>query len=49
MQEKSRNSLIASSGYKAEDIFRTDNGIKIRLEGFFGKKISSINKIHGKK
>jgi len=49
MQEKSRNSLIATSGFTAEDIFRTDNGIKIGLEGFFGKKISSINKIHGKK
>lgn len=49
IQEYSKNSLTAKSGFKAEDIFRTDEIIKCKLEKFFGKKISSLHKIHGKK
>lgn len=49
IQECSKNSLTAKSGFKAEDIFRTDNLIKCSLEKYFGKNIISLNKIHGKK
>ena len=49
MQEYSKNSLTAKSGFKAEDIFRTDPLIKLSLEKYFGKQITSLNKIHGKK
>jgi hypothetical protein len=49
MQESSKNSLTAKSGFKAEDIFRSDPLIKSQLESYFGKKIVSLNKIHGKK
>lgn len=49
MQEYTKNSLTAKSGFKAEDIFRTDESIKCKLEEHFGKKISSLDKIHGKK
>jgi len=49
IQECSKNSLTARSGFKAEDIFRTDESIKCKLEEYFGKKISSLDKIHGKK
>ena len=45
----SKNSLIAKSGFKAEDIFRTDTLIKSALEKYFEKNIISLNKIHGKK
>jgi hypothetical protein len=45
----SKNSLTAKSGFKAEEIFRTDNSIKCKLEKYFGKNIISLNKIHGKK
>lgn len=48
IQEYSKNSLAAKSGYKAEDIFRTDELIKYKLEKYFGKKIIHIDKIHGK-
>lgn len=48
-QKHSKNSLTAKSGFKAEDIFRTDELIKRKLETYFGKKISSLHKIHGKK
>jgi hypothetical protein len=44
-----KNSLTAQSGYKAEEIFRTDAAIKTALETYFGKPIISLNKIHGKK
>lgn len=49
IQEYSKNSLIAKSGFKAEDIFRTDELIKCKLEEYFRKKINSLDKIHGKK
>ena len=49
IQEYSKNSLTAKSGFKAEDIFRTDELIKCKLEKYFGKKIISLHKIHGKK
>lgn len=49
IQKYSKNSLTAKSGFKAEDIFRTDNLIKCKLEEYFGKNITSLNKIHGKK
>ena len=48
-QEPSKNSLIAKSGFKAEEIFRTDDKIKLNLENYFEKKIIALNKIHGKK
>lgn len=38
IQEYSKNSLTAKSGFKAEDIFRTDELIKCKLEKYFGKK-----------
>ena len=49
IQEYSKNSLTAKSGFKAEDIFRTSELIKCKLEKYFGKKIISLHKIHGKK
>lgn len=49
MHKQSKNSLTAISGFKAEDIFRTDESIKSALEEYFGKKIMSLHKIHGKK
>ena len=49
VQEYSKNSLTAKSGFKAENIFRTDETIKCKLEEYLGKKISSLHKIHGKK
>ena len=49
MEISSKNSQTAKSGFKAEDIFRTDESIKIALESYFGKSIVSLNKIHGKK
>jgi len=45
----SKNSLIAKSGFKAEEIFRTDNTIKIALEKYFKSNIVSMEKIQGKK
>lgn len=45
----SKNSETAKSGFKAEDIFRTDESIKTALETYFGKIIVSLNKVHGKK
>jgi hypothetical protein len=48
-REYSRNSLTAKSGFKAEDIFRNDVEIKFALENYFGKRIVSLNKVHGKK
>lgn len=45
----SKNSLTAKSGFIGEDIFRTDEAIKCRLEKYFGKTIISFEKIHGKK
>ena len=48
-QEYSKNSSTAKSGFKAEEIFRTDKLIKCKLEKYFGKKIISLDKIHGKK
>ena len=48
-RECSKNSLTAKSGFKAEEIFRTDESIKSNLEKYFKKKIISLNKIHGKK
>jgi hypothetical protein len=45
----SKNSQTAKSGFKAEDIFRTDETIQTALETYFGKKIVSLNKVHGKK
>lgn len=49
IQEYSKNSLTAKSGFNAENIFRKDELIKCNLEKYFGKKIVSLNKIHGKK
>ncbi len=48
-QEPSKNSLTAKSGFKAEDIFRTDADIKKALETYFGKNIASLHKVHGEK
>lgn len=45
----SKNSLIAKSGFKAEEIFRTDKEIKTALETYFKLIIDLIEKIHGKK
>ena len=45
----SKNSQTAKSGFKSEDIFRTDESIKTALESYFGKNIVSLNKVHGKK
>jgi hypothetical protein len=45
----SKNSITAKSGFKAEDIFRTNETIKHSLERYFGKKIDRIEKVHGKK
>lgn len=45
----SKNSLTAKSGFKAEEIFRTDNNIKIALETYFKFNIISMEKIQGKK
>ena len=49
IMQQSQNSLTAKSGFKAEEIFRTDISIKNALENYFQKKIITINKIHGKK
>jgi hypothetical protein len=49
MEITSKNSETAKSGFKAEDIFRTDESIQTALETYFGKKIVSLNKVHGKK
>ena len=49
MDIPSKNSETAKSGFKAEDIFRTDETIKTALETYFGKNIVSLNKVHGKK
>jgi hypothetical protein len=49
IKEHSKNSLTAKSGFKAEDIFRIDPLIKLALEKYFEKNITSLNKIHGKK
>ena len=49
IREYSKNSLTAKSGFTAEDIFRSDELIKYKLEKYFGKKIISLHKIHGKK
>ena len=45
----SRNSLIAKSGFKAEEIFRTDNSIKIKLEKYFKSNIIDMKKIDKQK
>ena len=45
----SKNSLIARSGFKAEQIFITDYKIKLALETFFKLKIISMRIINGKK
>lgn len=45
----SKNSVTAKSGFKAEEIFRTDNKIKTALETHFKLKIVLMEKIHGKK
>lgn len=49
IQKHSKNSLTARSGFRAENIFRTDELIKCKLEKYFGKTIISLDKIHGKK
>uniref|UniRef100_A0A6C0D3I7 Uncharacterized protein n=1 Tax=viral metagenome TaxID=1070528 RepID=A0A6C0D3I7_9ZZZZ len=46
---QSKNSVTAKSGFKAEEIFRTCPDIKSALETYFGKRIFSFDKIHGKK
>ena len=45
----SKNSQTAKSGFKAEEIFRTDESIKTVLESYFGKTIVSLISVHGKK
>jgi len=45
----SKNSLTAKSGFKAEEIFRTDNTIKMALETYFKLNIVLMEKIKGKK
>ena len=45
----SKGSLTAKSGFKAEEIFRTDANIKIKLEQYFNKNIVTIKKVHGEK
>jgi hypothetical protein len=45
----SKNSLIAKSGYKAEEFFRTNIDIKQSLENYFNSNIINMNKIHGEK
>ena len=45
----SKNSLTAKSGFRAEEIFRTDNKIKMALETYFKLNIVSMEKIQGKK
>ena len=45
----SKNSLTAKSGFKAEEIFRTDNKIKMALETYFNLTIVSMEKNQGKK
>ena len=45
---KSKNSLIAISGYKAKDIFISSHDIKVSLEKYFKLNITNIIKIHGK-
>jgi hypothetical protein len=45
----SKNSLTAKSGFKAEEIFRTDNKIKMALETYFKLNVVSMEKIQGKK
>lgn len=45
----SKNSLTAKSGFKAEEIFRTDSKIKMALETYFKLNIVSLDKIQGKK
>jgi hypothetical protein len=45
----SKNSLTAKSGFKAEEIFRTNTKIKITLEAYFKSNIVLMEKIHGKK
>jgi len=45
----SKNSLTAKSGFKAEEIFRTDNKIKMALEKYFKKDIVLMEKIQRKK
>jgi hypothetical protein len=42
-------SLIAKSGFKAEEIFRTNKDIKLSLEQYFKLNIINIEKIQGKK
>ena len=45
----SKNSLTAKTGFKAEEIFRTDDKIKMALETYFKLNIVSMEKIQGKK
>ena len=45
----SKNSLTAKSGFKAEEIFRTDDKIKIALETYFKLNIIRMDQIQKKK
>jgi len=48
-QPTSKNSETAKSGFKAEEVFRTNPEIKSQLEPYFQKKIVSMDKVHGEK
>lgn len=45
----SKNSQTARSGFKAEEVFRTDPTVRQSLETYFGKQIVRFVKISGKK
>ena len=49
LKEESKNSIVAKSGHIAEEIFRTNSNIKIKLESYFKKNIISFKKIHARK
>ena len=48
-QIHSKNSLTAKSGFKAEEIFRTNNDIKMVLEDYFKLIITKMEKVQSKK
>ena len=49
LETSSKNSQTAKSGFKAEEIFRTDETIKRALETYFHANITHMEKIQGKK
>ena len=46
---KSRNSMVATHGFRAEAVFCSQEDVQTALEIYFGKAIKSRFRIHGKK